>query len=109
MPTPVGHGVWPAGRASAGTTEAVVHRPVHNTGGEPPGEAGPHPETPPLTGRITPGQIARWADVIADGRDGFPPDLPGPDRDALAAAVRERLRARLVGFIARAIAGRRRQ
>jgi predicted RNA-binding Zn ribbon-like protein len=63
----------------------------------------PAPVTP--TG-LTPDQIARWAERIADGRDEFPADVADPDRSALAAAVRGRLRDRLVRHVARAIAGR---
>ncbi len=55
---------------------------------------------------LTSEQIARWADRIADGRDEFPADLGGPDRAALADAVRGRLRDRLVRLVARAIAVR---
>jgi hypothetical protein len=51
-------------------------------------------------------QVGRWADVIADGRDDFPDGLPSPGRERLLAAVRERLRGRLVRLIARAIAAR---
>lgn len=62
-------------------------------------------ESEPANG-LTPDQIARWADRIADGRDEFPADLGEPDRSALADAVRVRLRDRLVRLVARAIAGR---
>jgi hypothetical protein len=66
----------------------------------------PAPREPePATG-LTTDQIARWADRIADGRDEFPADLADPDRSVLAAAVRARLRDRLVRLVARAIAGR---
>jgi len=47
--------------------------------------------------------------MITDGRDGFPDDLPPPDRERLLAAVRVRLRSRLVRHIARAIAARLRR
>ena len=49
-------------------------------------------------------ELARWADLIADGRDAFPADLPPPDRDQLRAEVRRRRRDRLVRHIARALA-----
>jgi hypothetical protein len=49
-------------------------------------------------------QICRWADRIAEGRDGMPDDLPPPDRDRLAAEVWRRLRDRLIRHVARAIA-----
>jgi hypothetical protein len=55
---------------------------------------------------LTPEQVNRWADVIAEGRDVFPEGLPSPRRERLLAAVRERLRNRLVRFIARAVAAR---
>jgi hypothetical protein len=51
-----------------------------------------------------PGQLQRWAELIADGREQFPTSLPPPDRDRLLAAVRRRRRDRLVQHIARAIA-----
>jgi hypothetical protein len=51
-------------------------------------------------------QVARWADLIAEGRDAFPEGLPAPDHERLLAAVRRRLRDRLVRLIARAIAAR---
>ena len=48
--------------------------------------------------------VARLADLVADGRVPFPPDLPAAERARLAAAVRARLRDRLVGLVARAVA-----
>jgi hypothetical protein len=54
-------------------------------------------------------QVARWAELIADGRDTFPDGLPSPQRERLLAAVRQRLRGRLVRLIARAIAARLRR
>jgi hypothetical protein len=56
----------------------------------------------PLTGD----QIDRWAERIAAGRDVFPADLADPDRTSLAAAVRIRLRDRLVRLVARSVAER---
>jgi hypothetical protein len=53
---------------------------------------------------LTDEQVNRWADLIADGRDAFPDDLSGVDRDRLLVSVRHRLRRRLVQFIARAVA-----
>jgi hypothetical protein len=64
------------------------------------------PREPEPANGLTPDQIARWADRIADGRDEFPTDLTDPDRSALADAVRVRLRDRLVRLVARAIASR---
>ncbi len=64
----------------------------------------PHPA--PVASTLTPDQIARWAERIADGRDEFPADVADPDRSALADAVRSRLRDRLIRHVARAIAGR---
>jgi hypothetical protein len=49
-------------------------------------------------------QVNRWAELIAGGRDRFPPDLPPSDRDRLLTEVRRRRRDRLVQHIARAIA-----
>ncbi|MDB5310439.1 MAG: hypothetical protein JWO38_4641 [Gemmataceae bacterium] len=68
-------------------------------GGETPisGLPGSGPETPA-------GDHRRLAELIVDGRLPFPPGLAGPDRDRVAALVREHLRVRLVGFIARVIA-----
>src|SRR2546423_12142974 len=65
----------------------------------------PAPPAPAITG-LTGDQVDRWADLIADGRDGFPDGLPAPDHERLLAAVRQRLRGRLVRLIARAIAAR---
>lgn len=53
---------------------------------------------------LTPEQVQRWAELIADGRDVFPADLPLPDRDRLLMEVRRRRRDRLVLHIARVIA-----
>lgn len=49
-------------------------------------------------------QVARWAELIADGRDEFPTSLSQPAHERLLREVRRRLRARLVQFVARAIA-----
>ena len=62
----------------------------------------PAPREPEPANGLTPDQIARWADRIADGRDEFPAALTDPDRAALADAVRDRL----VRLVARAVAGR---
>jgi len=51
-------------------------------------------------------QIARWADRIAEGEDEFPAELSQLNRDALAEAVRARLRERLLHLIAGAVAHR---
>lgn len=66
----------------------------------------PPPQPPEPASGLTPDQIARWADRIADSRDDFPVDLADPDRSALADAVRDRLRDRLVWHVARAVAAR---
>ena len=72
--------------------------------------ASPAPTPPPASAPSAPGltddQVNRWADLSADGRDAFPEGLPAPDHERLLAAVRERLRGRLVRLIARAIAAR---
>jgi hypothetical protein len=46
----------------------------------------------------------RLVELIVDGKHPFPVDLFGTDRERLAAAVRGRLRERLVQLIAKAIA-----
>ena len=56
--------------------------------------------------QLTDAQINRWADLIAEERDGFPDNVSLEDRERLTTAVRERLRRRLVHLIARAIAAR---
>jgi hypothetical protein len=48
--------------------------------------------------------LERWARLIAAAQDAFPADLAQPDRDRLAAAVRQLLRERLVRHLAAAIA-----
>jgi hypothetical protein len=58
----------------------------------------------PTVPRLTADQVGRWADRIADGRDAFPAELADLERSALAAAVRARLRDRLVRLFARAAA-----
>ena len=71
------------------------------------------PRSTPKTDRAPAGaaglsgeQIDRLADLIAEGRAELPDDLPGPDLRRLTAAVRRRLRDRLVRLIARAVACR---
>jgi hypothetical protein len=65
----------------------------------------PAPEpSPPARGGQSLDQVRLWADLIADGRSGFPADLPPPERDRLAAEVRRRLRDRLLRFLGRQIA-----
>ena len=54
--------------------------------------------------RLTPQQVARWAELIAEGHGDFPVDLAPPERDWLLVEVRSHLRDRLVHHIARAIA-----
>ena len=73
----------------------------------------PRKAIPPTNPAILPGpdfltddHIARWADIIADGRARFPDDLQSPERERLMGSVQARLRDRLVRFIARAIAHR---
>jgi hypothetical protein len=51
-------------------------------------------------------QLERWAQLIADGRGEFPTGLATHDHDPLLAAVRRRLRDRMVRHTARAIAAR---
>jgi hypothetical protein len=64
------------------------------------------PANAPAATRLTTDQIDRWAERIAAGRDEFPADLTDPDRISLAAAVRVRLRDRLVRLVARSVAER---
>jgi hypothetical protein len=59
---------------------------------------------PPST--LTDKQLDRWADLIADGRGTLPDDLPSPERARLLAAVRQRLRGRMLQLVARAVAAR---
>jgi hypothetical protein len=49
-------------------------------------------------------QLRRWAELIADGGDQFPTNLPRPAQDRLLEDVRRRRRERLVQHIALAIA-----
>ncbi len=61
--------------------------------------------SPPTSGStLSPEQVQRWAELIADGRDAFPADLPPGDRGRLQAEVCRLRRDRLVRHIARAIA-----
>ncbi|MEJ7636879.1 MAG: hypothetical protein WKF75_02535 [Singulisphaera sp.] len=66
----------------------------------------PQPQASPSIPRpvLTATQVDGWAELIADGRDAFPDDLPPHDEARLRDAVRRRLRDRLVTLIARAIA-----
>jgi hypothetical protein len=68
----------------------------------------PEPSASP-TSSLTEDQLHRWADLIADGRDTLPDDLPPFDRERLRVAVGHRLRGRMVRLIARAIAARLRR
>jgi hypothetical protein len=70
----------------------------------PPADSPPTPPPAPSDA-----QLDCWADLIADGRDGWPDDLPPHRRGRLEAEVRLRLRGRLVHLIARAIAARLRR
>jgi hypothetical protein len=70
----------------------------------PPADSPPTPAPAPSDA-----QLDRWAELIADGRDVWPDDLPPPLRGRLEAEVRHRLRGRLVHLIARAIAARLRR
>ena len=71
------------------------HQPRDQTG-SPPGPAF-------LVG-LTEEQMARLAEMIADGRCEFPQDLHSSDAQRLGRRVSLRLRSRLIHFIARAIA-----
>ena len=65
----------------------------------------PEPSASP-TSSLTENQLNRWADLIADGRDTLPDDLPPFDRERLRVAVGHRVRGRMVRLIAQAIAVR---
>lgn len=58
----------------------------------------------PTGAPLTEAQLRRWARLIADEGSPFPQDLPVEDCRRLAIEVRQRLRERLLGLIARAIA-----
>jgi hypothetical protein len=64
------------------------------------------PESPDAThpGPQPPERLARLADLVAGGEVEFPGGLDPDDDVRLAGMVRERLRARLVRFVARQIA-----
>jgi hypothetical protein len=53
---------------------------------------------------LTPGQLARWADLVAHGEADFPAGLAQAQEEQLRHHVRRLRRARLVQFIARQIA-----
>jgi hypothetical protein len=61
--------------------------------------------TAPL-GALESDQIDRLAELIANGQSEVPPDLSDTDQQRLHEEVRRLLRARLLRFIARAIATR---
>ncbi len=64
------------------------------------------PDNPAIPASLDHDQLQRWAQMIADGRSEFPNGLAALDHDHLLAAVRQRLRDRMVRHIARAIAAR---
>jgi hypothetical protein len=64
------------------------------------------PHDPAIPASLDHDQLQRWARMIADGRGEFPTGLAALDHDQLLAAVRQRLRDRMVRHIARAIAAR---
>lgn len=53
---------------------------------------------------LTNEMLARWADAVANGDAPFPSGLSDEDQERLLEHVRRRRRARLVQFVARAIA-----
>jgi hypothetical protein len=55
-------------------------------------------------GPLTPQQLARLAELVADGRAALPPGLPAEQLPELIRDVQRRRRDRLLQFIARAIA-----
>lgn len=52
----------------------------------------------------SPGEMQRWADLVADAEVGFPENLDVETETRLVEEVRRRRRARLVRYIAGAIA-----
>lgn len=62
------------------------------------------PDSPAIPTSLDHTQLQRWAQMIAEGRGEFPTGLAALDHDQLLAAVRQRLRDRMVRHIARAIA-----
>ncbi len=66
--------------------------------------AGSTPAPAAISEALSADQIDCWAELIAAGRDEVPAHLAIADRERLKAAVRHRLRDRLVRLVARAIA-----
>ncbi len=62
---------------------------------------GPGPPDGPV---LTEEQVRRWAVLLAEGRTEFPDGLTPIDRERLLAQVRAQGRARLIRWIARALA-----
>src|SRR5579871_1507004 len=62
--------------------------------------------SPTTLAALTPQQVDRLAELIADGCYELPSELEPADRDRLIGEVRARLRNRLVRLIARALAHR---
>jgi hypothetical protein len=52
----------------------------------------------------TEGQLARWAELIAEGRAAFPAALPSVQAAQLGSEVRKRRQARLLRWIAQVVA-----
>jgi hypothetical protein len=80
-------------------------RQRHRPGPSGPAGLRPSSRTAPA-GSLDAGQVHRLAELIADGQCEAPPDLSGADQERLREEVRRLLRARLLSFIARAIAAR---
>src|SRR5262245_40189987 len=57
-----------------------------------------------IPGGLEADQVRRLAELIAEGRTNVPADLSAADQQRVSEEVRQLLRARLVRFIARAIA-----
>ena len=55
---------------------------------------------------LSPDQLDKWAERIADSRDIFPVELMDTDRAELAGAIRMKLQDRLLRHVSRAIAAR---
>ncbi len=62
------------------------------------------PESASTSGALTAEQLARWAELVANGETPFPKGLTRDQGHRLLELVCQRRRARLVQFIARAIA-----
>jgi hypothetical protein len=92
-------------RSISRASQAWVTKTVTAAGPEPRGNTDVASQMPSGSkAPLTPEQVCRWAELIASGEGAFPDDPPSDDHQRLAAEVRRLLRARLLAFIAGAIA-----